>query len=43
MNLNVTSMLNKNGVRVGRVRDPACADTTTSNICPRLALDVTPK
>ncbi|HEX7175578.1 MAG TPA: hypothetical protein VF240_10000 [Pyrinomonadaceae bacterium] len=43
MNVNVTSMLNVNGVRTGFTRDPSCADTTTNPRCPHLALDVTPK
>jgi hypothetical protein len=43
MNVNVTSKLNVNGVRTGFTRDPACADTTSTNRCPRLALDVSPK
>jgi hypothetical protein len=41
MNVNGKSALNVNGVRNGVVRD--CADLTTSNICPALALDVKPK
>jgi hypothetical protein len=43
MNVNTTSTLNVNGVRTGPVRNPECAPLTTSNICPPLALDVTPK
>ena len=36
MNVNVTSMINVNGVRTGRMRDPACTDTTTNEFCPKL-------
>jgi len=43
MNVNVTSTINVNGVRTGPVRNPACAPLTTSNICPALALNATPK
>ncbi|HWN11156.1 MAG TPA: hypothetical protein VNO50_18095 [Pyrinomonadaceae bacterium] len=41
MNVNATSTLNVNGVRTGTTR--TCAPLTTSNICPRLALNATPK
>lgn len=43
MNVNVTSKLNVNGVRTGRTRDPMCLDGETSDLCPWLRLDVTPK
>lgn len=43
MNVNNTSTINVNGVRTGTVRNPACAPLTTSNICPRLALNAAPK
>ena len=43
MNLNNTSTINVNGVRTGPVRNPDCAPLTTSNICPRLALNAAPK
>ena len=45
MNVNSISMINVNGVRVGwGIRgNPPCFDATTSNRCPALARDVTPK
>ncbi len=43
VNMNVTSTLNVNGVRTGPVRNPPCADATADNLCPKLALDATPK
>lgn len=41
INVNNNSMLNVNGVRTGTTR--ACPPLTTSNICPQLALNATPK
>ena len=41
MNVNTNSTLNVNGVRTGTTR--TCAPLTTSNICPRLAINATPK
>jgi hypothetical protein len=43
MNMNGTSALNRNLVRIGPIRAPDCLDTMDNDICPRLALDVTPK
>lgn len=44
MNLNSTSMMNANGLRLGwGVRDPPCRDEETSELCPHLSTDTSPK